>query len=176
MTPTHTSPDLYPTDKPPVYTNNFAPECPQPGETYLIRDTKTSLAIALKNSELGLFPDQDVSDLRFGHECRGSHWHCIENKELWLGFRNVISAGSIGHDNGKTWHFRAKEKKHRDWESFCVRPCPAGGFYLLVKHWGGFRGMKAGGERGGIFLFVKRDSMGLLGSLFVSVDLGLQCF
>ncbi|PYH90376.1 hypothetical protein BO71DRAFT_422338 [Aspergillus ellipticus CBS 707.79] len=110
--------------------------------TYIIRDPATHLVITLKKGTT-----IDGADSPHGHN-RGTHWHCVENKNRWLGFYNAVSGTYIRHNNQKKeWRFDANGKKHGDWESFCARECPGGGHVLLVKHWDGLLAMRAeGGE------------------------------
>lgn len=66
----------------------------------MIRDVRTKLVIALKDGKLGLYP-QDKKKNRSGkggcsNHGRGSHWHCIENKGMWLGFQMRFRAGLSG--------------------------------------------------------------------------------
>ncbi|KAJ0419633.1 hypothetical protein BJY00DRAFT_313782 [Aspergillus carlsbadensis] len=128
---------------------------PHAGATFLIRDRKTGLVIALKNGDLGLHPDEkDHGDVygmrpRTQQHGRGSHWECVENDELWLGFKSSVSGQFIGHNGDKgNWRFIAEKKHHKWWECFCVREDLGGGHVLLVKHDHGFRAMRAGGEGG----------------------------
>ncbi|KAJ1707633.1 hypothetical protein NYO67_10226 [Aspergillus flavus] len=120
--------------------------CPWKGGTYIIRDPETKLVIALEKGILGLYPEASVveSIYQFG---RGSHWHCVENDSMWLGFYNAVSGTYIGHDNRKSnWRFQAKAERHDEWEWFCARQHPDGGHVLLVKHWGEFLPMRIGGK------------------------------
>jgi hypothetical protein len=108
-------------------------------EGHIIRDPKTGLAIVLKDGHLGLRPEEEGYGNDIYNYGRGSHWHCVENDEMWLGFRNSVSGTYIGHNNEKK--FVARAGKHREWEWFCVRQHPDGGHILLVRHWSGFRAM-----------------------------------
>lgn len=92
----------------------------------------------LKEGVLGLFD----GIYQYGG---GSHWHCVENKYMWLGFYNVVSGTYLGHNNNG--QFIATTKSHVEKECFCARQHPGGSFLLLVKnHPGGFLLMKVGGK------------------------------
>ncbi|KAL4781985.1 hypothetical protein BJX76DRAFT_306797 [Aspergillus varians] len=145
-TPTDTSPpeSYADPDHPPYLAPLAVP--PEGGATFVIRDPQTGLVIALRNGMLSLRPERQVHG--FGLTGRGSHWHCVENDELWLGFRNAVSGTYIGHDNKQScWRFIADAKAHKPWEWFCARQHPGGGHMLLVRHNDGFRAMKIGGEQ-----------------------------
>ncbi|CEL02073.1 hypothetical protein ASPCAL01648 [Aspergillus calidoustus] len=163
--PPHPEPDLLPTYAS-ISRGPSAAVPPHKDATFLIRDRATGLVIALEDGELGLHPDEKSptssntggtdTDTDTGRQSgyqhsRGSHWRCIENDELWLGFRNSVSREYIGH-NGDVkghWRFIAEKKHHESWEWFCAREQhPDGGHVLLVKHKSGFRAMRAGGEGG----------------------------
>lgn len=108
-------------DKPPVCS------VPWPGSTYMIRSrspgTSGQLITLLKG---------EVVLAQLGG--RGStHWDCIE-KDGWLGFRNPVSGKLLGHDE-PGW-LRCIVDQHRDWEYFCVRMKPDGGFVLLLRNGG----------------------------------------
>jgi len=150
-TPTHTSiPDTCLDSELPSYSSlNRATVgvCPWKGATFIIRDPKTNLIIALKEGILGLYPQEKEHSGGIYHYGRGSHWHCVENEGVWLGFCNAVSGTYIGHDNNHSnWRFVAIGKRHAEWEYFCARQHPDGGYVLLVKHWGNFLPMKAGGK------------------------------
>ncbi|KAJ5964189.1 uncharacterized protein N7479_004065 [Penicillium vulpinum] len=55
----------------------------------------------------------------------------------------MVSGTFIGHNN--RGQFIAEAKRHRDWESFCVREHPDGGYVLLVKQGSGFLPMRIHG-------------------------------
>ncbi|KAJ5170239.1 uncharacterized protein N7500_003022 [Penicillium coprophilum] len=63
---------------------------------------------------------------------------------MFLGFQNVISGTFIGHNNKNK--LIAEAKVHSDWESFCVRANPDGGYLLLVKQGRGFLPMRVDGD------------------------------
>ncbi|KAK6591851.1 hypothetical protein H4I96_12128 [Botrytis cinerea] len=97
---------------------------PEPGEIFIIREGDHGRMITLKDGKLRL--DSDVSQMG------GCHWICVE-KDGWLGFRNCISGTYIGHDG--SGNFYAQATLHKNWESFCVRKHPNGGYLLLTRHW-----------------------------------------
>ncbi|KAK8900815.1 hypothetical protein QC760_010579 [Botrytis cinerea] len=97
---------------------------PEPGEIFIIRERGYGKIITLKDGNLQL----DCNINRVG----GCYWICVE-KNGWLGFRNYISGTYIGHNgHGK---FYAQATYHNDWESFCARKHPNGGYLLLTRHW-----------------------------------------
>ncbi|KAL2784327.1 hypothetical protein BJX66DRAFT_344145 [Aspergillus keveii] len=128
---------------------------PHANETFLIRDRKTGLVIALKDGKLGLYPEEKDHGDGFGlgskphQHGRGSHWQCVVNEELWLGFKSSMSGQFIGHGGVENdWRFIAKKDHHEWWECFCAKESLDGGNVLLVKYDHGFRAMKAGGREG----------------------------
>ncbi|TID25647.1 hypothetical protein E2P81_ATG03437 [Venturia nashicola] len=103
-----------------------SPLCaPWPGSTYMIRSTSPGTAgqvITLLEGRIVLAKPGS----------RGSsQWDCIE-KNGWLGFRNPVSGKLLGHDE-PGW-LRCVVDQHRDWEYFCVRMKPDGGFVLLLRN------------------------------------------
>lgn len=119
---------------------------PHKGATFVIRDLQTGCVITLVDGNLCLLPEGNENLFVNLGDGRGCHWRCVENKDRWLGFKNTVSGEFIGHDNNqKNWRFMAKVKAHNQWEFFCARHHRAGGYEMLVKHWDGFRAMKAGG-------------------------------
>lgn len=149
-TPTHTSVSDAGLDSDlPSYSSlnrTTAGTCPWKGGTFIIRDPETKLVIVLKEGVLGLCPQEKEHGGDTYHYGRGSHWHCVENEGMWLGFYNIVSGTYIGHNNTRSnWRFHAKARHHEEWEYFCVREHPDGGHVLLVKHWRNFLPMKVGG-------------------------------
>lgn len=64
---------------------------------------------------------------------RGSiHWACVETKG-WLGFQNLASGRFLGHD--KKGRLCCSVERHQEWENFCARSRPEGGYILLMTHW-----------------------------------------
>lgn len=100
---------------------------PWPGSTYMIRSTSPGTAgqvITLLEGQIVLAKPGN----------RGStQWDCIE-KDGWLGFRNPVSGKLLGHD--EPGRLRCVAEQHRDWEYFCVRMKPEGGFVLLLRNGG----------------------------------------
>lgn len=145
-----TGSDIYPdTPVDQYHARDKTPCVPQKDATFMIRDPNTRLVITLKDGVLGLCAEEKQQPGDSHDDPRGSHWHCVENEHMWLGFRSAVSGRYLGHDNNtKKWRFYAEGKKHDDWEYFCVRQHSDGGHILLVKHWSQFRAMKAGGIEG----------------------------
>ncbi|KAL4904083.1 hypothetical protein BDW74DRAFT_179173 [Aspergillus multicolor] len=156
---------------------------PQPGKTFLIRDPKTNCIVYLKRGILRLQP-YSVSEARTNPSegarkatlinsdtDTAAYWHCIQNKDLWLGFQNEASGGFIGRD--KHWKtFIADAKSHQGWEHFCVRQ-EGSGHVLLARCEGGFRAMKVrvgGGQAGELELVVA--GKGEAGTVFEFVRVG----
>ncbi|CRL26958.1 unnamed protein product [Penicillium camemberti] len=107
--------------------------CPWKDRSFVIRVPHTTLVIGLQKGSLRLVPE------RRAYRC-GIYWSCVESDEMLLGFQNMVSGTFIGHNNkGK---FIAEARFHRDWESFCVREHPDGGYVLLVKQGSGFLPMR----------------------------------
>ena len=57
------------------------------------------------------------------------HWACVESKG-WLGFRNVVSGKFLGYNT--YGELRCAADRHREWEQFCVRAVPDGGYVFLM--------------------------------------------
>jgi len=100
---------------------------PWPGSTYIIRSTSPGTS----GHVITLLEGQVVLAKPGG---RGSiHWDCVE-KDGWLGFKNPVSGKFLGHD--EPGRLRCVVDQHRDWEYFCIRMKPGGGFVLLLRHGG----------------------------------------
>ncbi|KAL3479606.1 hypothetical protein BJX99DRAFT_221922 [Aspergillus californicus] len=128
---------------------NDLPDVPRKDVTFIIRDPKTRCVITLRDGVLGLHPQERQQSGNSHYSPRADHWHCVEDNDMWLGFRNAVSGTYLGHDsNAKKWRFRAEGKKHGGCQHFCVRQDPSGGHVLLVMNWTQFRAMKAGGVEG----------------------------
>lgn len=125
------------TSSPPRHLNTArSMDCPWKGRSFIIRDSNTSLVIGLQKGILRLVPEHSERGC-------GIHWSCVESDGMLLGFQNMVSGTFIGHNNrGK---LIAGAKLHRDWESFCVREHPDGGYLLLVKQGSGFLPMRIDG-------------------------------
>jgi hypothetical protein len=107
-----------------TYPGSFS--VPWPGSTFIIRSVSSGQVITLLDGKIVLAP--------LGG--RGSiHWECVETKG-WLGFRNLVTNKFLGH-NGKRGTLCCEAKKHLDWEHFCVRKRPEGGYIMLMTHYDG---------------------------------------
>ncbi|KAK7754005.1 hypothetical protein SLS62_004104 [Diatrype stigma] len=99
---------------------------PWPGSTFVIRERVTRRprrAITLVMGGLQLKDWNCPGD-------QSSHWIC-EEKDGWLGFHSPVADKYIGHDNKRG--FWAEARQHKDWEYFCARRHPEGGYVLLIK-------------------------------------------
>jgi hypothetical protein len=97
---------------------------PWPGSTYIIRSAGSAQVLTLLDGQV-------VLDLSSG---RGSiYWQCVETKG-WLGFRDPASGLFMGHNMYARLGCTAK--RHSEWESFCARMTPNGGYVLLMTQWG----------------------------------------
>jgi len=109
---------------------------PWPDSTFIIRSASSGQVITLLDGQIVLASPGS----------RGSiHWTCVEAKG-WLGFRNVVSGGFLGHD--KDGRLCCTAKRHQGWENFCVRMRPEGGFILLMTHFDQLRGVGIKVEKG----------------------------
>lgn len=106
---------------------DFIQAVPQPDKTYKIHLHGTDLLITLEEGQLQL----QRSNLE--KPGGGWFWTCVE-KSGWLGFRNHVSGTYLGRDS--KGGLQATRKHHKDWESFCVRHDPRGGYTILVKYYG----------------------------------------
>lgn len=112
--------------------------CPWKGRSFIIRCPLTGLAIGLQRGILRLVPEDS-------EYVGGIHWSCVESDERLLGFQNVVSGTFLGRNN--RGEFIAEAKLHRDYESFCVRQHPNGGYVLLVNRGSGFLPMRRDGVK-----------------------------
>lgn len=96
---------------------------PWPGSTFIIRSVLSGHVLTLCDGQV----------VMASPGTRGSiHWECMDFKG-WLGFRNTVSGRFLGHDaNGK---LRCVADRPQEWEKFCVRMTPEGGYVLLMTHW-----------------------------------------
>jgi len=133
--------------------------------TFIIRDLKTHRVISLKKGA----PIMVHQDIFHYHYDAASHWRCVENEKMWLGFYNDVSGTYLGHDS--KGQIRASATKHQAWEWFCPRQHPDGGQLLLIKDNDGFSPMKIGGK-GNMELVV--DSQRREGTTweFITIDTG----
>lgn len=113
---------------------------PSRNMTFIIRDPKTHRIISLKEGA----PKMVHLDIFHYQYNVASHWHCVENEMMWLGFYNDVSGTYLGHDSNDG--IRARATKHNAWEWFCPRQHPDGGQLLLIKDDNGFSPMKIGGK------------------------------
>ncbi|KAL4993284.1 hypothetical protein BDV10DRAFT_198455 [Aspergillus recurvatus] len=125
--------------------------CPYAGATFVIRHARTGRVISLQNGILSLHNADKAHD-------GGSHWRCVQSEDMWLGFKNAVSAGYIGHNRQLT----ASAMLHVDSEKFCVRQHPCGGHLILLKYGSGFRPICAGGARGKELVVGSRGATGSL--------------
>jgi hypothetical protein len=96
---------------------------PWPGSTFIIRCISSGQVLTLLDGKIILAPPGGRASI---------HWTCVETKG-WLGFRNYSSGRFLGYDaNGR---LRCSADRHQDWENFCVRMRPDGGYCLLMTHW-----------------------------------------
>ena len=94
---------------------------PCKGKTFIIRETKTGHVLTLFDGRICLLPAETPGS--------AIHWSCHENCG-WLGFKNLASGQYLGyHEKGdlRTMpHFE-------NWEYFCLRMVPEGGYVLLMQ-------------------------------------------
>ena len=100
---------------------------PWPGSTYIISHSTTSNVLTLASGKVTMTPPGGPPS------SSGSiHWECVENNG-WVGFRNRVSGRYLGYDKGGSLICGAGQAK--EWEQFCVRAHPDGGYVLLMTHW-----------------------------------------
>lgn len=159
---TATTTCLTATTNTPTYTTvtddlwDHVPDCdavPWAGETFIIRNRVHGQIITLKDGNLRL--EANVSGIG------GSHWVCVET-DGWLGFRNCVSGTYIGHNGHRSFH--AKATLHKNFEFFCAKRHPDGGYLLLTIHGSIFWKMDIGedgnelvetGNEGTVWEFIK---------------------
>ncbi|KAJ8124170.1 hypothetical protein ONZ43_g47 [Nemania bipapillata] len=105
--------------------NDAVASVPENGQTYMIRELGSDRVLTLVDGELTL----QLNDGTRG----GWHWHCEENPDGWIGFRDAVSGSYLGHNNKGGYIARAKRMD--SWECFVLRPRSQGGYNLYVKHW-----------------------------------------
>ncbi|TVY50425.1 hypothetical protein LCER1_G009446 [Lachnellula cervina] len=96
---------------------------PWPNSTFIIRCLSSGHVLTLLNGKVQLASPGSQASI---------HWRCVETKG-WLGFRNVTSGKFLGY--GEHGNLRCVADKQQDWENFCVRLRPDGGYILLVTEW-----------------------------------------
>jgi hypothetical protein len=96
---------------------------PWPGHLYIINSVVTGQVLTLLGGNLVMAKPGG----------RGSiHWACVE-KNGWLGFRNPVSGKFLGHD--QEGNLRCSVDQQNNWERFCVRMKPEGGYVLYMTHY-----------------------------------------
>ena len=118
----NTPPDTILGDFPDHNKSSGCPSVPWPGSTFVIRSISSGQVITLNKGEVELGPE---SERALGSSI---HWAC-EEKRNWLGFMNVASGCFLGHQGNRMF---CNVKIHNEWENFCVRHTPEGGYILLV--------------------------------------------
>lgn len=112
---------------------------PWPNSTYIISHSTTSAVITLTHGRISLTPPGGPPP------ASGSiHWDCVDVNG-WFAFRNRVSGKYLGYDKGGTLVCQAGSPK--EWEQFCVRAVPDGGFVLLMTHWHELKPVGVSGER-----------------------------
>ena len=106
---------------------------PWPEKTFIIRENNTHLMITVVGGGL------KVCDHITGRG--GFHWECVE-KNGWLGFCNSVSGTLIGHNSRGA--YIAAATLHRQYEGFCARRHPEGGYILVTRHSDNLLSMKVG--------------------------------
>ena len=100
---------------------------PWPGSTYIISHGTSGSAITLDRGRVTLAPSGGPPS------SSGSiYWDCVEVNG-WLAFRHRVSGKYLGYDKGGSLICGAGQPK--EWEQFCARAVPQGGFILLMTHW-----------------------------------------
>jgi hypothetical protein len=113
---------------------------PWPGSTFIISHAATSAVITLSSGRVTLSPPGGPPSLS------GSiHWDCVDING-WVGFRNRVSGTWLGYDKGGTLICGAG--RPQEWEQFCVRAVPDGGFILLMTHWHALKPVGVSGKLG----------------------------
>ncbi|KAF2684098.1 hypothetical protein K458DRAFT_266193, partial [Lentithecium fluviatile CBS 122367] len=96
---------------------------PWPGSTFIIQCASTRKALTFHNGCIELLPITTHAAMR---------WKCVENGG-WIGFQDPASNMFLGYD--KDGVLCCQAKKQQEWENFCVRQRPEGGYVLLVTHY-----------------------------------------
>jgi len=126
ITPVESIAGDVPEDDNPFGTTKPSPSSvPCAGSTFIIRSASSGKLITLLEGQVVLASPGS----------RGSvHWACVEIIG-WIGFRSPVSGRYLGHDShGKLC---CTADKHSNWEKFCVRMRPEGGYNLLMTHFDG---------------------------------------
>ncbi|KAI8627688.1 hypothetical protein F5Y19DRAFT_440802 [Xylariaceae sp. FL1651] len=130
------NPDLYP----PFSTNGGLGSVPEPGGLYMIRELDSDRAIMLDGGHLTLQRGIGTGG--------GWQWHCTQDREGWLGFRERVSGKYLGRD-GKGG-FCAKASDFKSWEKFNIRPVKTGGYHILAIRWWTLLRMGIAGDSGAL--------------------------
>jgi hypothetical protein len=104
--------------------SSSAASVPWPGSTFIIRSISDGQVLTLLDGQIVL--------ARPGGGRGSIHWACVESKG-WLGFQNPVSGKFLGYNKHGTLGCSAT--RHQEWENFCVRAKPNGGYILLMTHW-----------------------------------------
>lgn len=104
-------------------TGPHASSIPWPGSTFIISCLSSEHVITFLGGRIILAPPGSHGSFR---------WQCVEVKG-WLGFRDPVSGKFLGYD--KYRKLVCMVEKHDEWERFCVRLRPDGGYVLLMTDW-----------------------------------------
>ena len=94
---------------------------PWPGSAFAIRHIGSGHFIGLDDG--GNVRLKAVENVGARESC---HWRCHE-KDGWFGFRH--EGRFLGHSGEKDMH--AESKHHKEWESYCIRKHPEGGYQIM---------------------------------------------
>ncbi|TVY33078.1 hypothetical protein LOCC1_G008502 [Lachnellula occidentalis] len=103
---------------------HFAPSPGPTNSTFIIRCRSSGHVLTLLNGAILLAPPGGRATI---------HWTCVETKG-WLGFQNYTSGKFLGYGE-KHGLLRCVADRQQEWESFCVRLRPDGGYVLLMTDW-----------------------------------------
>jgi hypothetical protein len=154
---THTSIPEFQADvaPPPYHAPYRAPKIGPPynGGTFIIRDIERGLVITSVDGQLELLEySRDFLVPRI--DGRGSHWRCVEGKNRWIRFKNMVSGACMIESTTKR-------------PELCVRHYVSGGYEILSKMGDGLCALQisgnddvklklvAEGERGTIWEFLE---------------------
>lgn len=131
---------------------------PQAGKVFILHDHKTGRVLTLLDGHVSLQPP--------GTPGSAYRWMC-EEREGWLGFKNIASGTYLGHN---FWgDVCAAAHQHMGWENFCVRIQPNGGYVLLMTHWAQLWPLKQKDE-GGMQKLLKAEAPVKDGNVWVFVE------
>jgi hypothetical protein len=126
-TPPETIPDDSLDDLDPLYSatspsTSPSSSVPWPGATFILRAPASGHVLTLLDGLIAMAPPGG----------RGSiHWACVETKG-WLGFRSPVSGKYLGYD--AKGRLCCAAGRQQEWENFCARARPDGGYVLLMTH------------------------------------------